>query len=44
MLPTWYATLRDHFAGQNLEIILHDRVYVSIASVTSLHTTITEVP
>ena len=44
LLPTWYATLRDHFAGQNIEIILHDRVYVSIASETSLHTKITEFP
>ena len=31
LLPTWYATLRDHFFGSNLEIVLHDRVYVSIA-------------
>ena len=37
LLPTWYATLRDHFAGQNLEVFLHDRVYVSIASVTSIN-------
>ena len=44
LLPTWYATLRDHFAGQNLEIILHDRVYVSIALITSIHTKIGEIP
>ena len=31
LLPTWYATVRDHFFGSNLEIVLHDRVYVSIA-------------
>ena len=37
LLPTWYATLRDHFAGQKLEIILQDRVYVSIASLTSIN-------
>ena len=36
ILPAWYATLRDHFANQNIAIILHDRVYVSIASVTSV--------
>ena len=36
LLPAWYATLRDHFADQNFAIILHDRVYVSIASVTSV--------
>ena len=36
LLPAWYATLRDHFADQNIAIILHDRVYVSIASVTSV--------
>ena len=36
LLPTWYATLRDHIAGRTLEIILHDRVYVSIASVNSI--------
>ena len=35
LLPTWYATLRDHFFGSNLEIVLHDRVYVSIASISS---------
>ena len=44
LLPTGYATLRDHFAGQNLEIILHDRVHVSIASITSFHTKIADVP
>ena len=44
LLPAWYATLRDHFACQNLEIILHNRVYVSIASITSLHTKIVETP
>ena len=36
LLPAWNATLRDHFADQNIAIILHDRVYVSIASVTSV--------
>ena len=36
LLPAWYDTLRDHFTGQNLEIILHDRVYVSIESITSI--------
>ena len=35
LLPTWYATLRDHFFGSNLEIVLHDRVYVSIALISS---------
>ena len=36
LLPTWYATLRDHFSNWNVEIVLHDRVYVSIASITSI--------
>ena len=36
LLPTWYTTLRDHFFGSSLEIILHDRVYVSIASISSI--------
>ena len=35
LLPAWYATLRDHFADHNIAIILHDRVYVTIASITS---------
>ena len=35
LLPAWYATLRDHFADHNITIILHDRVYVTIASITS---------
>ena len=39
LLPTWYATLRDHFFGSNLEIILHNRVYVSIASISSIDIT-----
>ena len=39
LLPTWYATLRDNFSGSNLEIILHDRVYVSIASISSIDVT-----
>ena len=43
LLPFWYATLRDHFAGQNLEIFLQDRVYVSIASITSSYSKITDV-
>ena len=32
LLSTWYATLRDLFTNKNINIILHDRVYVSIAS------------
>ena len=39
LLPTWYATLRDHFFGSNLEIIFHDRVYVSIESISSIDIT-----
>ena len=35
LLAAWYATLHDHFTSQNLKTILHDRVYVTIASVTS---------
>ena len=44
LLSTWYATLRDHFTGHYLEIILHDRVYVSIASVALSHVRITDIP
>ena len=44
LLSTWYATLRDPFTGHNSEIILHDRVYVSTASVTSSHVRITDIP
>ena len=36
LLPARYATLRDHFTEQNPTIVFHDRVYVSIASVTSV--------
>ena len=36
LIPTWYTTLRDHFFGSNLEIILHDRVYVLITSISSI--------
>ena len=34
ILPTWYFMLNDHFLESNIEIVLHDRVYVSIASIT----------
>ena len=44
LLSTWYATLRDPFTGHNSEIILHDRVYVSIAPVTLSHVRITDIP
>ena len=33
ILPAWYSMLRDHFIESNIDIILHDRGYVSIASV-----------
>ena len=33
LLPAWYSMLRDHFIDSNIDIVLHDRVYVSIASV-----------
>ena len=33
ILPTWYSMLRDHFIDSKVDIVLHDRVYVSIASV-----------
>ena len=44
LLSTWYATLRDHFTGHKLDQILQDRVYVSIASVTSSHVGIKDIP
>ena len=33
ILSAWYSMLRDHFIDSNVNIVLHDRVYVSIASV-----------
>ena len=33
ILPAWYSMLRDHFIDSDVDIVLHDRVYVSIASV-----------
>ena len=33
ILPAWYSMLRDHFSDSDVDIVLHDRVYVSIASV-----------
>ena len=33
LLPAWYSMLRDHFIDSNIDIVLHDRVYESIASV-----------
>ena len=35
ILPAWYSMLRDHFIESNIDIVLHDRVFVSIASVTA---------
>ena len=32
-LETWYRTLSDYFEGTGVQIVLHDRVYVSIASI-----------
>ena len=38
MLPAWYSMLSDHFIDSTIDIVLHDRVYVSIALVkTHLH-------
>ena len=31
MLSAWYSMLRDHFIDSDIDIVLHDRVYVSIA-------------
>ena len=33
ILPSWYSMLRDHFIDSNVHIVLHDMVYVSIASI-----------
>ena len=33
MLPAWCSMLRDHFIDSSVDIVLHDRVYVSIALV-----------
>ena len=35
-LETWYRTISDYFDGTGLQKVLHDRVYVSIASVITL--------
>ena len=34
ILPTWCATSGDYFTELNIEIVLYDKVYISIASVT----------
>ena len=34
-LETWYRTLSDYFEGTGLQVVLHDRVYVSIASISA---------
>ena len=33
MLSTCYTMFRDHFIDSNIEVVLHDRVYVSVPSV-----------
>ena len=35
ILPAWFSMLRDHFIDSDIDIVLHDRVYVSIASVNA---------
>ena len=37
MLPAWYLMLKDHFIDSNIDVVLHDRVYVSIALVRTHH-------
>ena len=37
IVPAWYSMLRDHFIESNIDIVLHDRVYVSIESVNAYH-------
>ena len=39
ILPAWYSMLRDHFIDSDIDIVLHDRVYVSIASVNPMAAT-----
>ena len=40
ILPAWYSMLRDHFIDSDITLVLHDRVYVSIASI---HAPISEI-
>ena len=35
ILSAWYSMLRDRFVESSIDIVLHDRVYVSIASVNA---------
>ena len=35
ILPAWYSMLIDHFIDSDIDIVLHDRVCVSIASVNA---------
>ena len=35
ILPAWYSMLRDHFIDSDIDIVLHDRVYVSFVSVNA---------
>ena len=36
ILPTWYSMLKEHFLDENVTIIPHDRVLVSIAWITTV--------
>ena len=40
ILPAWYSMLRDDFIDSDINLVLHDRVYVSIASI---HTPFSEI-
>ena len=33
-IQSWYRVLTDHFTDTGITVVLHDRVYVSIASIT----------
>ena len=32
-IETWYRVLTDHFTDTGIQVVLHDRVYVSIATI-----------
>ena len=35
LLPTWYSMREGHFLDANVKIVLHDRVFLSIAWITT---------
>ena len=41
-LFTWYTCLMDYFADTSIDVYLHDRVYVSIAAISTFPSVLPE--